>query len=218
MENPDCLQVVVTQKVEIEADRADLFINVKGSSWVNGRAALTQAREVSKLVADLKAIGVSEADIELRNVRAEVTSGILSKSSTAHYSLRVRCRALDRLDEILGTATAQKNVELQSIQWGYPQAEEEELARLEECLRKAGARAQRMAAALGVKLVGVHSVVETLHDSENPNYQATVRLDLAGGSMARARYGGELGVEVTHRKEIQHQVNVQYRVEGFSPP
>jgi len=211
MQQPDCLQVAVTDRFEIEADKVDLFFQVSGSSWVSGRAALTQAREVSKLVADLITAGVEERDIDLLNVRAEVSSGMLGKSSTARYSLKARCRNLDDLDVLLGVTTAPKNVTLESLRWGYPQDEEAELVRLETGLARALKRAGRMAAALGVELDGVHSVTEATLDSEQPQVQLS--FDYSGTS--RARFNADLGVEVRHCKELTHTVTVLFRVKSI---
>lgn len=210
MQQPDCLQVVVTDRFEIEADKVDLFFRVSGSSWVSGRAALTQAREVSKLVADLITAGVEERDIDLLNVRAEVSSGMLGKSSSARYSLRARCRNLDDLDGLLGATTAPKNVTLESLRWGYPQQEEAELVRLEASLARALTRARRMASALGVELAGVHSVTEATVDSEQPQ----VQLSFDYSSTKRARFNADLGVEVRHCKELIHTVTVLFRVKS----
>lgn len=201
---PDTLQIVVVDTVELEADKADLFFLVTGSSWVSGKAALTQAREVSKLVADLITAGVAEADIELLNVRAEVSSGMLGKSSSARYSLKARCREVDRLDALLGAVTASKNVVLESLRWGYPRNEEADLLRAESAL----ARARRMAGALEQELAGVHSVTETVADSE----QGQVTLDLDYSSVRRRSYNVDLGVEVRHLKEVTHTFTVLFKL------
>lgn len=205
---PDTLQVVITDRLSLEADKVDLFFQVSGSSWVSGRAALTQAREVSKLVADLITAGVAESDIELLNVRAEISSGVLGKSSSARYSLKARCWQVDKLDELLAVATSPKHVTLETLRWGYPRDEEGELLRTEAALVRALKRARRMAAALEVELAGVHSVVESMTDNE----QAQVQVNLDYSVSSRARYSADLGVEVRHCKEVQHTWTVHFRV------
>ncbi len=205
---PDTLQVVITDVIELEADKVDLFFIVSGASWVSGKAALTQAREVSKLVADLITAGVREEDIELLNVRAEVSSGMLGKSSSARYSLKARCREVDSLDSLLGAVTASKNVTLESLRWGYPHNEELDLLRVESALARALTRARRMAAALERELDGVHSVSETRTDNE----QAQVNLSFDYSSLKRRSYNAELGVEVRHCKELIQTVTVLFKV------
>ncbi|MFN8606049.1 MAG: SIMPL domain-containing protein [Vulcanimicrobiota bacterium] len=209
---PDTLQVVVVDTVELEADKVDLYFQVQGSSWVSGRAALTQAREVSKLVADLITAGVAESDIELLNVRAEVSSGMLGKSSSARYSLKARCHQVDALDALLGAATASKNVVLESLRWGYPRNEEADLQRAESALSRALARAGRMARALEQELDGVHSVLESISDSE----QTPVQLNYDYSSVKRRSYSADLGVEVRHFKEVLHTFTVLFKLKSAS--
>lgn len=204
----DTLQVVITDLIQLEADKVDLFFQVSGASWVSGQAALTQAREVSKLVADLITAGVAESDIELLNVRAEVSSGMLGKSSSARYSLKARCRHVEKLDELLAIATGPKNVTLESLRWGYPRDEEADLLRTEAALSRALKRARRMAAALEVELDGVHSVTESIVDTD----QGQVQLRFDYSSMKRRQYNADLGVEVRHCKEISHSLTVHFRV------
>lgn len=213
---PDTLQVVVTDLLQLEADKVDLFFQVSGASWVSGRAALTQAREVSKLVADLITAGLAESDIELLNVRAEVSSGMLGKSSSATYSLKARCHQIERLDTLLSAATAPKGVTLESVRWGYPRDEEKELERTEAALQRALHKARRMAVALELELDGVHTVTESLSDGEQGSVQ--VHLDY-GSSLKRSRYQADLGVEVRHTKEVTYSATVLFRVKpkGSAP-
>src|SRR5688500_9261685 len=86
------ISVTMFATADVEADRSDLFLQVRGSSLIFGNAALSRAREVAQLVTDLKGIGVPEGDIRLLDVQAEVHKGL---NSAATYSLRVHCSSLD---------------------------------------------------------------------------------------------------------------------------
>ncbi|MFN8425777.1 MAG: hypothetical protein U0X87_05910 [Anaerolineales bacterium] len=57
---PDTIKVSANHKEEISANRADLFVTVKGSSLVSGDAAMKKAKEVSGLVEALKQAEVKE--------------------------------------------------------------------------------------------------------------------------------------------------------------
>lgn len=207
-ETPDTLQVSASERLEVEASHADLLFTCKGSSLITGQAALTQAREVQRLVGDLKAAGIAEDDIELRNVKAEVSSGIFSKSSSASYSLRARCRQLEQLGDVLAAATEQKNVTLERLEWRYPEGSEAEVAALERCYQAASAKARRLAAALGVELGAVFSARDTVVDSEAA-YQGQVDIQLG---LYRARATSDSGLEMRHRKEMTYSVTVLYRL------
>jgi hypothetical protein len=55
---PDTIKISASQREEISANRADLFVTVKGSSVVSGDQALKKAREVSQLVEALTSFGL----------------------------------------------------------------------------------------------------------------------------------------------------------------
>ena len=69
----------------------DLHVTVKGSSVVSGDAALKKAKEVNQLVEALISLGVKEDAVKLQGVNIETSSGVLVKSSSASYRLRIRC-------------------------------------------------------------------------------------------------------------------------------
>jgi len=86
----DLIEVVANIEEDVAADGVDIQVSVDGSSLFTGRAALSKAREVHQLVEALAQVGVPENQIFVEGIRATTTSGIFSKSSSAHYSLRVR--------------------------------------------------------------------------------------------------------------------------------
>jgi uncharacterized protein YggE len=208
------ISVAISATADVEADRADLFLQVRGSSLIFGNAALSRAREVAQLVNDLKGLGIPETDIHLMDVQAEMQKGI---SSSAMYSLRVQCSSLDRLGPLLGTIAAQKNVTLNRLTWGYNPTEEQQTDSrlLDECLRRANARARQMAGGLGVQLRGVHRCREQRNDSETP-----MRYPPQAADFSRARSGAgmdlEIGMTPSHSKKITVAIEVDYLVSGFS--
>src|ERR1043166_1264825 len=98
---PDLIKISATQREEIFASHANLFVTVKGSSLVSGNEAMKKAREVSQLVEALTRFGLSPEAIQVLGVRFETASGTLLKSSSATYQLRVRTEKLDQLAELL---------------------------------------------------------------------------------------------------------------------
>ena len=87
---PDTIRVSVDSREEAQATRADLFVNVKGSSLVSGNEALKKAKEVSQLVEALTSFGLSPEAIHLQGVHIETSSGVLLKSSSATYRLKIK--------------------------------------------------------------------------------------------------------------------------------
>jgi uncharacterized protein YggE len=203
---PDTIKVsALLHREEIYASHANLFVTVRGSSVFSGNEAMKKAREVSQLVEALTSSGLSKDAIQLLGVHLETASGALLKSSSAIYRLRVRCEMLDII-------AAQKNSTLERIEWKYP----EEAAReqgLDAAIAKGKARAEKVAAALGVKLLGVYDFMETSFDEERPiPFQAQAMMKTRA---AAAEAAPSLDMDIQHSKTIQVSVDIWYRVSSF---
>jgi uncharacterized protein YggE len=209
---PDTIKVSALQREEISANRADLSVTVKGSSLVSGDQAMKKAREVSQLVEALTSFGLRPEAIHLQGVHIESSSGMLMKSSSATYRLKVECEKLDQLADVLDIIASQKNTTLEKIEWKYP----EELAQergLEAALAKAKTKAGKVAASLGVKLLGVYDLIENTFDEERPTVM--YRMQAAERGMAKAQSEPSLDMDITHTKTITVNVEIWYRVSSF---
>jgi uncharacterized protein YggE len=209
---PDTIHITASHREEINATHADLYVSVRGSSAFSGNEAMKKAREVSALVDELIKSGVSSEDIHLQGVRVETSSGTLLKSSSAVYRLRVRCGKLDDLPVLLDVISSQKNSSLERIEWKY--ADSDARARgLESAIAAGKVKAEKVAAALGVKLLGVFNFTENTYDEEAPAPM------FAEARMMKAARAEEpepsLGMDIQHSKYLQVNVEIEYRVSGF---
>lgn len=217
---PDTIKVSAFHREEIFASHANLYVTVKGSSLVSGNEAMKKAREVSQLVDALTSPALSKAEgfglspdsIQLLGVHIETSSGALLKSSSATYRLRVKVEKLDQLAELLDIIGSQKNSVLERIEWKYPEEEARERG-LEAAIEKGKAKAEKVAAAMGVKLLGVYEFMENTHDEERPPmpFQAVEM----GRKMAVAVDQPSLSMEIQHSKTIYVSVDIWYRVSSF---
>jgi len=210
---PDTIKVSALHREEIFASHANLFVTVRGSSVVSGNEAMKKAREVSQLVEALTSFGLSPEAVQLLGVHIETSSGTLLKSSSAIYRLRIRSEKIDQIADLLDIIASQKNAILERIEWKYP----EELAQergLESAITKGKAKAEKVAAALGVKLLGVYDFMEGTFDEERPPrpFQA-----MEMGMKSRAAVADEpsLGMEIQHSKTVHVNVDIWYRVSEF---
>jgi uncharacterized protein YggE len=217
MEKPDTITVTVAHREDINADKTDIHVTIKGSSLVTGNAALKKAKEVSQLVAGLAEVGVKEHDIALEGIHAESSSGVLGRATSAIYELRVRCHDLEQLAEILGVITAQKNAKLSDLSWRYPDDKKLKAEWVRTCLAEAREKAGCIASGLGVKLLGVHSLSEKWMDSEEGERPHHLREMLTKGAafMARRATPVELGFPLAHSKWMEIEIVVQFRVSEF---
>jgi uncharacterized protein YggE len=210
---PDTIKVSASNKEEIFADRADLFVSVKGSSLVSGNEAMKKAKEVTHLVEALTHYGLSPEAIQLQGVRIEGSSGALLKSSSATYRLKIKCEKLDQLAELLDIIASQKNTSLERIQWKYPEETAREQA-METALGKAKVKAEKVAGSLNVKLLGIYDFIENVYDEEMPFPQFAAHA-APMRAMAKGAPEPSLGMDIQHSKTIHVSVDIWYRVSAF---
>ena len=210
---PDTIKVSASHREEIFASHANLYVTVKGSSLVSGNEALKKAREVSQLVEALTSFGLSPDAVHLQGVRIEASSGALLKSSSAVYHLKVRTEKLDQLAGLLDIIAEQKNANLDRIEWKYPEDEARERG-LDAAIAKGKSKAEKVAAAMGVKLLGVYEFMESSYDEERPPmpFQA---MEMSMKSRAAMADQPSLDMEVQHSKTILVNVDIWYRVSSF---
>ena len=209
---PDTIKVSATHREEIFASHANLFVTVRGSSVVSGNEAMKKAREVSQLVEALTSFGLTPEAVQLLGIHIETSSGTLLKSSSANYRLRIRSEKLDQIAEMLDIIASQKNAVLERIEWKYPEELTQERG-LESAITKGKAKAEKVASALGVKLLGVYDFMEGTFDEERPiPFQAQTMM-----MKSRAAVADEpsLGMDIQHSKIVQVNVEIWYRVSSF---
>lgn len=215
--NDDTQNVITLQEMqahEVAADTADLFVTVEGLSLFSGAEALKKAREVAQLVSDLAAFGVPQEAIFLQSVSADIHSGALTKNSRAKYLLRVHCTDLSKMADLVGIIAAQKNTALTSIEWGYPDTSAEHDDWLLACIGRVNEKSTKIAAALGVRILGVAAFSESLEDPEARHHRVPT-LGAGSGMMRRERMSSEdLGLEISHTKTLFITVQVNYLVSG----
>ena len=210
---PDTIKVSATHREEIFASHANLYVTVKGSSLVGGSEAMKKAREVSQLVEALTRFGLSPDAIQMQGVRIETASGSLLKSSSARYHLKVKSEKLEQLAGLLDILAEQKNATLERLEWKYPEDEARERG-LESAITKGKAKAEKVAAAMGVKLLGVYDFMENTYDEERPPmpYQAKAMEMRSLGAVADQP---SLNMEIQHSKTIHVSVDIWYRVSSL---
>lgn len=210
---PDTIKVSALHREEIFASHANLFVTVRGSSVVSGNEAMKKAREVSQLVEALTGFGLSPEAVQLLGIHIETSSGTLLKSSSAIYRLRIRSENTDQIADLLDIIASQKNAILERIEWKYPEETAQERG-LEAAIAKGKAKAEKVAATLGVKLLGVYDFMEGTFDEERPPMPFRAEAVMM---KSRAAVADEpsLGMEIQHSKTIQVNVDIWYRVSSF---
>ena len=210
---PDTIKVSASHREEIFASHANLYVTVKGSSVVSGNEAMKKAKEVSGLVEALTRFGLSPDSIHLQGVRIETSSGTLLKSSSAIYHLKIKSEKLEQLPGLLDVVAEQKNAALERIEWKYPEESAGERG-LEAAIAKGKGRAEKVAASLGVKLLGVYDFMESAFDEERPPMPFQAKT-MAMRSLGAVADEPSLNMDIQHSKTIQVNVDIWYRVSSF---
>ena len=220
-EDTGILKIEVTDSEEIFAQKVDIYIVIRGTSLVIGNAALSRAREVAQLISDLRKEGLTDSDFKLLGVQADVNTGILGRNSSAKYSLKIHCDKVEILPDVLGAITSQKNISLNHLQWDYGDLREVRDRLLNQCILSSNQKAARIAAGLGVKIVGVCHFSETF---ATPG----IRPDVPGGlsesmgdygaqgdaaySKARMASRPDLGMQISHGLQVYVTAKIEYRI------
>lgn len=208
---PDTIKISTSHKEEISATHADLHVTVKGSSLVSGNEAMKKAKEVNQLVEALTSFKVKEEAIKLQGVHLETESGVLLKSSSAVYRLKIRCEDLNQLAGMLDVISSQKNATLERIEWKYNE-DETRNKMLKVAIEKAKIKAEQVAGSLNVKLLGVYDFIENVYDEETPPmFQPQMMMK----SRAASADAPSLGMDIQHTKTIHVNVEIWYRVSAF---
>jgi len=217
MKKPDTIAVNVELERKVHASGVDMHVEIRGDSLISGQTALKKAREVRDLVTALADVGIPADKVQVVGIRAEVSSGLIGKSSSAVYRLRVGIASPDTLADALGAVTSRKNATLIGLEWQYDRLDELHSEMLTDALRKAQTRAALICRELGHRSMGVHALTENLrdhHEKQGHLYR--------GGTLSEASLGvrrkvavtkDDLGLEVSHTKTVSLDLRVEYRVE-----
>ncbi len=211
---PDTIRISAFRSGEIEATHADLAVSIKGASFFSGNEALKKSKEVSQLVGGLNEIGLPPEDIHLQSISTEASGGNFLKSSSAIYRLTVRCNQLEQFPDLLGVIAAQKNASLEKITWRYPDEEARDQL-LEKAIAAAGARAQKVAASLGVELMGIYNFNDNYVDEEGPFRPTEIAFAQARSKAVGVVPQADMGMDIQHRKKVEVRLDIEYRVSGF---
>ncbi len=208
-QQPNTISVQVDVERSIDATGAHLFVEVRGDSVFSGKSALSKAREVRELIENLRAAGIGEDAVHVTGVQTEVASGLITKSSSAKYNLRIEVPTTEQVTDVLAAVTNRKNAALTSITWQYADERAHKDEMLREALAAAQARAALICEGIGHETLGVHTLRE---HSGSPNARPQAMRKLASARSSGPVSGEDFGLSLTHSKQLTLTLNVDYLV------
>jgi Protein of unknown function (DUF541) len=209
------LRVSETETAEIEAARAFVMINVASEKILFGNAAVAASEDLKSVVA--KIITVSEnVEVDTEAVSLTTNSGLLSKNSTANYTIRLTVNDLNALGAILGICSEGKKISVRSVIWDYEE-DEAKLGLIKSAIRKAKRKADEMMAEIGYSVIGIRSCSDSY---QTPNIGEIIisrpddsRFDDTMES-ARRRAGSavDFGAQFKSKKQISATCTIEFLV------
>ena len=216
MTKPDTITVVTKAKEEIDADAADVYFAVVGSSLFSGEEAFKKAQEVKQLTSLLMDAGIEENRIKLRSVQVDSSSFAILKTSSASYYLKIAKVDLEKLPEILGIIGSQKNCKMNRLEWIYGRQEEVRKALRTQALQQAIELAQLDAEVLGVQIQGIYNLEETArNDSVSREYIGADDEYALFAQGKRNKGTVDLGVALGNATNARVTLKAEFRVSAF---
>jgi uncharacterized protein YggE len=210
-DSPGLLELTEHAEAEVPASSAELRVVIAGTRLFTGGAAWKEAGEVRRLIEGLRHCGAGEHDVTLANVAVDVSKGVITKSSSATYHLRVACRDLSRMPSYLDAVADLKNARLEGVRWVFAGAEGKRLECMRRCVEQAKAKAAAIAETLGEPLGGVFRVQDAA--SIAPVRESTASLGVMVPSMARARVSEELsGLDLAPNETVRVSLKIVFRI------
>lgn len=171
---------------------------------------MKKAKEVNQLTEAITSFGVSPEAVLLQGVHLSTESGVLLKSSSAVYRLKIRCEDLNQLAGLLDVISSQKNATLERVEWKYRE-DEARNKMLKVAIEKAKVKAEQVAGSLHVKLLGVYDFIENSYDEETPMFHPQAMMKPRSVSADAP----SLNMDIQHTKTIHVNVEIWYRVSAF---
>jgi uncharacterized protein YggE len=203
------IRVTASAASSITAKGVTLHVYVDAERAIFGNAALEQSKELRDLTERLKRLGLDEAQFSVQGVTVSGPSGML-KSSKATFQLHVTETKLERLPSVLGALSDTKNLEVRQLEWLWDEFEMS-VPLAVEAMRKAKRKAEAMASAIGVHVVGMLSASDSWSlpinpmRFEPPSAQAMMR-------SAKASPPLEIGVEYRATQQLEVTVTADFAV------
>ncbi|RKH46508.1 SIMPL domain-containing protein [Corallococcus sp. AB049A] len=212
--------VELSAEHELEADHVDAVVEVKASSFFTGNAAFANAREVATLVRAMEDLGVQASAFTLQSVQAETTEGLLTRSSSALYLVRIRLVDMARVGDVLAALSGLKQATLRELRWGYTHEAEARQDWLEALARESVKKARRVAAGLGVTVAGLHRFSERTWESQafgargggyGGGTEDVMPMAPSGSYGLKQPRTATLGFPVSHRKKVHVMATAEFQ-------
>lgn len=215
------LRVSETTTAPIEAARAFVRVQATSDKLVFGNAAISASEDLKGAIEEIKRIG-GEVQIDTESVSVQTSSGLFTKSSAAHYTVKLTIADLSVLGAILGVCSAGKNLRVQSVVWDYDE-EPVKLSLIKKAVQAAKAKADAMMEVIGYAVSGIRSCSDSydIPHLQEITINAPGADRVEGMGMMRSRQlntAVDLGTEFKSTKTISATCTIEFLIQAKSAP
>lgn len=201
-ENPHTLSVSGTGSVSVRPDVSDVTVGVTIQRDKAGAAANDAANVMDAVVTAIKGLGIAEEDIQTTDISLDAVYDYDKNpyrlvGYQASNMVQVTVRDISQTGAVIDAATGAGATDIESVSFRVSDQAAAETSAREQAVRAARAKADTMATAAGVEIVGVISISETSAPQPFPVYYARDTAGAAAEQAATPVMPGTVKIEVT---------------------
>ncbi len=201
------LRVTVEHDVRIDASGARLHVTVRAQSSLAATAAAKKVAEVRALVESLATVGIPDSSIDVTGMQIVTGQGKILASQEVRITLEIAVEN-EQLPGVLGILAANKGLAVDQIEWMYDQFEAS-ISATADAMRMARRKADAVADAAGLRVVGVASASDTWS-------MPSPRVEMASfAADARMRVGAaplDMGMTMSSSTKLSVRLTVDFEV------
>ncbi|MBX3729684.1 MAG: hypothetical protein KF858_10910 [Candidatus Sumerlaeia bacterium] len=200
---------------EVEADLLVVHLELKGSTLVQGNAALKEVKELADLVKRAAYVGIKPDSFVVHNIQADTSTGLVGKTTVVTYTLRLLLDNVGLVPAAMRAISETKNAGITLTRWEYTQIEQVRNKFICVCLATIMERARLIAESVGARLGGIHRLTENFEagDDEMMRYMPIrERVVTSRGDGDGSGKEALLGFSNCHRERMVQRVTAEIRL------
>jgi len=201
------VRITVEHDVRIDAVGARVHVTVRAQSSLAATAAAKKVAEVRALVESLAGAGIPESSIDVTGIQIATGQGKILVSQEVRITLEVAV-GNEQLPEVLGIFAARQGLTVDQIEWTYDQFEAS-ISATAEAMRMARRKADAVAAAAGLRVVGITSASDSWS-------MPSPRVEMASfAADSRMRVGAaplDMGLTMSSSTKLSVRLTVDFQV------
>lgn len=201
------MRITVERAVRIDATGARVHVTLRAQSSLAATAATKKVAEVRALVESLAAVGIPDDSIDVTGMQIATGQGKILASQEVRITLEIATTP-EQLPEVLGILAARHGLSVDQVEWTYDEFEAS-ISASADAMRMARRKADAVAEAAGVRVVGITSASDTWS-------MPSPRVEMASfASDTRMRVGAaplDMGMTMSSTTKLSVRLTVDFEV------